>query len=181
MQTNILQVLDMNGRSHEDYQVSPPQGPHGTAAMSNGVSDVTKPDESVDSAISLPGSDDGRQQGEAQATQDVSAQPSVEVAPLAAQTSPSLQKSNANELPLYKPPAPLSQSPELIKRQPQLSNGDIPDATASTKRKRDSISSASGMKKARLNSVEPTGEDTQSLELAKTLQQGDLGLRQRSN
>ena len=159
----------MNGRSHEDYQVPQPPGQHDAPAMSNGVSDVTKPDESVDSAISIPGSDDG------------SAQPSVEAASLAAQTSPSLQKSNANELPLYKPPAPLSQSPELTKRQPQLSNGDVSDAAASTKRKRDSMSSASGTKKPRLNSVEPTGVDTESLELAKTLQQGDLGLRQRTN
>lgn len=75
------EVLDMNGRSYEDYQdsgfISQDQQElhangfeyhhHGSVSMSNGqtANESNRPDESVDSAISLPGSE-GAEQNEKQ-------------------------------------------------------------------------------------------------------------------
>ncbi|CAK3904819.1 domain-containing histone demethylation 1 [Lecanosticta acicola] len=190
------EVLDMNGRSHEDYHTFSAQEQRDPPPVSNGFTEATRPDESVDSAISIPGSDDGKHQAAKdddtmapiQSLPDAPVQASVESshpiktdAPTSeAQTSPSLQKSSVNDLPLYKPPAPLSLSPEVSKRQPHLTIGIGAEPSAPVKRRRDSTSSTPGSKKPRMGSVEPNCEqDVQRL--AKSLQQDDLGLRKRGN
>lgn len=146
--------------------------------------------------------------------EDAVARPSVEfhhsTAPQAAaavstthETLPPQPQSAAKaDLPLYQPPASLSQSPEMGKTQPTLPNGvthpaqdsSPPALTASTslKRKRDSTSatpgakggSANGSKRMKTEEITDTAglseEEKRSVELAKMLQQEDLGLRRRS-
>ena len=116
----------------------------------------------------------------------------------AASTSPTAAKGSVSNLPLFQPPAPLSQSPETAKRQPLMPNGvshgnsSSPVEATPLKRKRDSTSVTPGAKSAKKARVDggdhhldgvqmgqPT-EDRQSIELAKMLQQEDLGLRRRS-
>ncbi|KAK4498311.1 hypothetical protein PRZ48_010969 [Zasmidium cellare] len=216
------EVLDMNGRSYEDYQdpnftTQDQQDSHtngfvdfdqsGSASMSNGqtVNDSNRPDESVDSAISLPGSDVA-EQGEKQPQESRAVDPSIhdqsdadtitvarpasqkgphvngnstahtsiEDAVSALQTSPAGQKGKVNELPLYRPPAPLSQSPEQTKRQPILANGE------STKRKRDSMSETAEASEAKRPKVSGDLLEGSDAELARALQQDDMGLRHRS-
>lgn len=203
----------------------------GTATTSNGlaVTDPSRADESVDSAVSLPGSDVA-EQNEKQTQQtgavdpssneqpvhepaqssdldtiavaraasqqvpqqdgDLVGQNSIEVGEPAesnpvSQTSPVGHKSNVNSLPLYRPPAPLSQSPELSKRQPLLPNGVSaePKSPENNKRKWESISEGSKASKRpkTAETEEQSGAAEQKdLEFAKFLQQNDLGLRQRS-
>lgn len=203
------EVLDMNGRSYEDYQdpsfiSQDQQGPHAngfeydhheSVSMPNGqtMNESNRPDESVDSAISLPGSE-GAEPHEKQpqevrvmdsARADLSFQqppahsadadtmavakpapnarhfendastsrPSIEDRSSPSQTSPAAHRSNANSLPLYRPPAPLSQSPEQTKRQPLIGNGVPLDAAlineAGTKRKRESMSETTEARNAK--------------------------------
>ncbi|KAK3710005.1 JmjC domain-containing histone demethylation protein 1 [Vermiconidia calcicola] len=232
-------LVDMNGNEYHEQGAFPQQfdgleqvrlfnaGAADIAPLSNG--DV-KPDESVDSAVSLPtpkvveqhASDPNitdsidtsmREVDTAPSPDNIvlhhelpPAQPSIETdsarddrAPASPTSAPNEMKDSVSSLPLYQPPAPLSRSPEMSKRQPVMSNGMV-DGTSSLpveatphKRKRDSTSATPGAKsakKARLDgaawqgsiypSFEHGGEDLQSLELAKMLQQEDLGLRRRS-
>jgi F-box and leucine-rich repeat protein 10/11 len=96
-------------------------------------------------------------------------------------------KASANDLPLWQPPAPIAKSPESVKRQPKLTNGassPLPAEPASIKRKRDSTSATPGAKKMKLDAASPSvnGEvDKESMELAKMLQQEELGLRRRGS
>ena len=127
------------------------------------------------------------------------AQPSVEPAQTNgvhadARPQSSASKSGAQDLPLYQPPAPVSQSPELSKRQPALTNAfshGSPSAAQSNgvKRKRDSSASiTASAKKAKMSFAggpeqviaEEADVDEKSLELARSLQQEDRGLRRRS-
>ena len=113
----------------------------------------------------------------------------------AASTSRKSSKTGIDGLPLYRPPAPISKSPENSQRQPVVltagnpSRISPPPVITPFKRKRGSVSdsqSAKG-KKSRVNGdVPPPGEsrsapasDKESLELAKLLQKEDRGLRQR--
>lgn len=233
-------VLDFNDDNHESGHVQQGHEPalqngnayeaHPNTSSSMPDPGPPRPDESVDSAVSLPASDDGKQENQGlngsatevgadtqsakppRSTEMNGPQSEVEVenksasgdatavqqsveAPQSA--SPMVQKSAIDSLPLYRPPAPPSQSPEQSKRQPQLTNGAAPpanDASNGTpptnKRKRDSVSRTPGSKitkKARvMASADPPataklvdGEDRESLELARALQQDDLGLRRR--
>ena len=107
-------------------------------------------------------------------------------------TSPAAAKSSVSNLPLYQPPAPLSQSPEIVKRgQHVMTNGashsHSPTVEHNNKRKRDSTSATPGTKSAKKvkeqwqGSGESEAEvDQKTLELAKMLQQEELGLRRRS-
>ncbi|KAK5124570.1 hypothetical protein LTR85_001787 [Meristemomyces frigidus] len=223
------EVLDMNGRGHEDYidaqlNALPYQQPHNphvnvhvyeshdTAPLPDGSS---KPDESVDSAISLPSTERLDQSTLAAHDRDRSVderlmdafaadsgagvyhdlsfvQSSVEtngakhaesVGPAPAIQPTTGPKNDASGLPLYRPPAPVSQSPEQTKRQPvAFLNG----AADSQKRKRDSISATSDFKKARIDdaggraSREPSVQETDDERFARMMQQEELGLRQRS-
>lgn len=207
------EVLDMNGRSYEDYQdadfiAQDQQEPHtngfeydhhGSVTMSNGqtVNESNRPDESVDSAISLPGSEAAEQnekqsqevnvtnpaiaessleqpaahivdadtiavarpasQGKSFEVDTSTSRPSIEDLTSPSQTSPAAQRNSVTSLPLYRPPAPLSQSPEQTKRQPLIGNGVSSDAAsmneANTKRKRDSISETTEAKTAKRTKV----------------------------
>lgn len=114
-------------------------------------------------------------------------------------TSPNSTKVDVSSLPLYQPPAPPSRSPDALRRQPPTPNGIgsaknvSPVEATPLKRKRDSTSTtpgASSAKKVKADGVdrrksgessEAGGEqDRQSMELAKILQQQELGLRRRS-
>lgn len=187
-------LVDMNGNEYHDQGA---QQVFDTAPMSNGH---VKPDESVDSAVSLPASESKSPPEEAAAVHHELPQPSIETrvaqalggstaTPVATSTSP-VAKSVVDGLPLYQPPAPLSHSPETSRRQSAMPNGvHYSKATSPVegKRKRDStsVTPARAMKKVRMDgadehSVMPPGEDMESIELARSLQQQDLGLRRRS-
>ena len=202
------EVLDMNGSEPQDQgQTALERNLHlfqnaDTSPMANG--DPPKPDESVDSAISLPVHEGPTQNGLpnghhiAADNEETPAQPSIEPSDpkAAAAQAPdarpqsSASKSGAEGLPLYQPPAPVSQSPEVSKRQPVLTNGvHHASPTAETygiKRKRDSTSATPSSKKAKValqggpeQAIAEDG-DKESLELARMLQQEDRGLRRRS-
>lgn len=206
------QVLDMNGGHHEEFLDPAINGtaPHehvhvyeanDTAPMPNGL---TKPDESVDSAVSLSngvtnGTNGSEQNGltnghhphgaesnadeavfyhglsEVQRFVEASRQENGEHA-LPTTEAPAAQltpKTDVSSLPLYKPPAPLSLSPEATRR------------AADAKRKRDSFSMTPGTKKAKLDGVEredreASVQETEDERLARLLQQEDIGLRRRS-
>lgn len=200
------EVLDMNGAEPQDpSQTALERNLHlfqnaDTASMTNGNS--PKPDESVDSAISLPAAEAPAQNGltnghhTAPDSEEMPAQPSIEPSePKAtsvqapdARPQSSASRSGVEGLPLYQPPAPVSQSPEVSKRQPAPING-ISHASPETngvKRKRDSTSATPGLKKAKTalqggpeQAIAEDG-DKESLELARMLQQEDRGLRRRS-
>ena len=144
--------------------------------MTNGE---VKPDESVDSAVSLPPSEALEQSGagskdtpgEAQQSNGDALPNGVPVEREPAPAHPSIEAESANddnnivaksatnkvaELPLYQPPAPLSTSPEITKQQPVLTNGvsgsPSPTESGSLKRKRGSMSATPGSaKKARVD------------------------------
>ena len=196
-----------------------------TAPMPNGDA---KPDESVDSAVSLPNTEapeekiadsadsSGQQYVHEQAASEAlpngvppkqetpAAHPSIETDAITVRNpgtpySPTEKPSPSaiTQLPLYQPPAPPSKSPETTKRQATVPNGvshgnsTSPEAsTFSLKRKRNSTSATPSAKKAKVESGEMrrsrepsvplTEEEKRSLELAKMLQQEELGLRRRS-
>lgn len=169
--------------------------------------DAPKPDGSVDSAISL-GAADSVGKGSPDASSNPPLQPemdptsteqgegateSIEIARPPTATS----SHGINSLPLYKPPPPPSLSPELSKRQPLQHNGISGQVDSSPKkRKRDAqleVSHDMSAKKHNTGlsdrresgslSEKPKLEliaDKESLELAKALQQDDLGLRKRN-
>ena len=216
------EVLDMNGRGQEDYidaqlNALPYQRhnphehvhvyhAHDTAPMPDGLpSGMRKPDESVDSAISLPNSDtieqtravDERTRSVDERLMDAFAanngiyhglppvQPSVEpngpaVNGESVSQLPVPQHSvqdDANALPLYRPPAPLSQSPEQTKRQPvtALANG-FSDLIVLKRKAPDSASVSPDVKRAK------TGEhETEDERLAKEMHQEEIGLRRRGS
>lgn len=225
-------LVDMNGNEYHDQNAQHPNPrEHGhvfespdAAPLPNGHS---KPDESVDSAVSLPTTEVLEQktsetthpkaQEQPKTEADIEsrlvhalsnsglppAHPSIETNGVQVSnepTSPDRPKSGASNLPLYQPPAPLSQSPDSIKRQPVMPNGinqgksSSPVEATPAKHKRDSNSATSGTstksaKKLKVDGVErqssrePSGqteEEKQSMELAKMLQQEELGLRRRS-
>lgn len=165
-----------------------------TAPMTTGS--PPQPDESVDSAISLPASEAPKENGLTNGhaiPQEEAPQLSTEPSEAKAQQhdgrpQSSASKSGVEGLPLYQPPAPISQSPELSKRQPALTNGASPATdTNGVKRKRESVSSTPGAKKSQMNfaggpesAIAEEGGDRESRELAKMLQQEDRGLRRRS-
>lgn len=208
-------LVDMSGpEPQETGQTSLERNIHlfqnaSTAPMVNGHGHPPKPDESVDSAISLPPADAPTEMslpnGHDNAAEETTAQPSVE--PTEAKAADAAQpderpqssasKSGAHGLPLYQPPAPVSQSPEISKRQPALPNGVAHSASPPAieangiKRKRDSssaVSTTASAKKAKMSFaggaeqaiVEDGEADKESLELARMLQQEDRGLRRRS-
>jgi F-box/leucine-rich repeat protein 10/11 len=161
------QVLDMNGHSNED----PHHDPHAQEAphMPNGGDekfDASNADGSVDSGISLPGSDSDRK--EDQGINESAHEPPATENGLS-ETHPSLETSShpavqskdpsVTSLPLYRPPAPLSQSPELSRRQPVL-----PDVVE---------------KDGPPSGQDETEEEKTDRELAVALQQEGLGLRRR--
>ena len=201
-----------------------------TASMPNGHA---KPDESVDSAVSLPTSEVLEQNvaksdllnnqepphtemnaitpnGQANHTDLHSAHQSIETSAaksnhdptspfIGSNTSPAVPKNNVSNLPLYQPPAPPSTSPDNTRQQPSMLNGltngksSSPTEATQHKRKRDSTSTTPGPKSAKKAKVDGAerrqsreapfneeGVDHQSLELARMLQQEDLGLRRRS-
>lgn len=138
------------------------------------------------------------------------AQPSIEArsaqvngepsSPLTLQrTSPAVTKVDVSSIPLYQPPAPPSTSPDAAKRRPPTPNGVgsanniSPVEATPLKRKRDSTSATPGAKSAKKvkadgvdrrksgeSSASGEQQDRQSEELAKMLQQEELGLRRRS-
>ncbi|SMR56327.1 unnamed protein product [Zymoseptoria tritici ST99CH_3D1] len=201
------QVLDMNGDQNGAEESA------GIEQLSNGQSgldekfDATNPDGSVDSGISLPGSDSGHKDdasthetaedrqssnGDHAATVDTGAETSssqlngtgAHLSVERADSDPSFdsQDTSLPTLPLYHPPAPVSQSPELSRRQPILPNGS-PNGE-STKRKRGSMSQTSGagkgIQRIRTESLNAETEDEmKDRELALALQQEGLGLRRR--
>ncbi|KAF7185792.1 JmjC domain-containing histone demethylation protein 1 [Pseudocercospora fuligena] len=175
------EVLDMT--SHDDYTHDPDDNVHvynpdAIAPLSNGLtSDSSRPDDGVDSGISLVGSDTSEsrqvQKQEENSTEAPAVQPSENIAQEdakpaqipelsdakqdstdalpsiehstvnghqdAVQTSPSASKANVESIPLYRPPAPPSASPELSRRQ--VVNGlPTPVESNSSKRKRESAS-----------------------------------------
>lgn len=216
-------LVDMNGNEYHGHGTNAPQVNSSSASIPNGPS---RPGESVDSAVSLPSTEVSEQkkaatahmraEGPFNAADDIetrlvnamanhntpAAHPSIETNGAQSSNipaSPDRPKSGASNLPLYQPPAPLSQSPDTTRRQPFLPNGisqgrsPSPVEATPSKRKRDSNSTTPGTKSAkraqvdglerqssREASVHMTAEEKQSMELAKMLQQEELGLRRRS-
>jgi F-box/leucine-rich repeat protein 10/11 len=166
-------------------------------------SEIHKPDGSVDSAISLAASDSLDKSPPAS-----SPDTSVNAEQLSGPIQRSVELNNAisaaptaepaASIPLYRPPPPPSASPELSKRQPLLpitgsKPAALPASTTPNKRKRDAQSEHSGSPTSvhkKVHIRQPSGEadasalmseeDKESMELAKALQQDDLGLRKRS-
>jgi hypothetical protein len=187
----------MNGRSHEDHQHDPLENVHVYNPNDIGIPshDIPtghpKPDESVDSAISLPGSD---------SSEHKSTQPNGNTATASSEnrdeqsretnglTSPSLERRIVSDLPLYRPPAPLPTSPEQGRRHIHLPDGP---ATDSIKRKRDSVSDRSASHSTKKPKMAGSFEESkqlpvidderESLELAKALQADENGLRRRTS
>ena len=202
--SEVLDMNGMNGRADEDwidrqlnalpYERTNGQRPESRRGpipvMTNGAS---KSDGSVDSAVSLPyanGSpqdshrsvDDRLREALAGDSGMVGVHPSIEIRP---PTAPNGAHATGDgtaaspeatyTLPLYQPPAPLSQSPELVKRQPRVHD--------SPKRKSEEPGDAA-TKKAKLaqqalvRALSP--HETDDERLARLLQQEERGLRQRS-
>ncbi|KAK5738597.1 JmjC domain-containing histone demethylation protein 1 [Elasticomyces elasticus] len=86
----------------------------------------------------------------------------------------------SSPLPLYQPPAPLSQSPEQTKRQPVATA-----EPSSQKRKRQSFSTEPHSKKAKTDALaahrESSPQETDDQRMARLIQQEGLGLRRRSS
>jgi F-box/leucine-rich repeat protein 10/11 len=212
------QVLDMNGNSNEDYHHSEQTADHiQVQQMTNGQSkhdgqiEVEKVDGSVDSGVSLPGSE-GEQKDDVVVEQpdlnadqstfkienELHAQPNgvTEAHSTSGTTEkhvdfdsdPTTHTRNPSmpSLPLYRPPAPLSQSPELARRLPVSSNGVANDEVEiNGKRKREDEAEIPGdvnvdAKEVKNESNEGETEDERKdRELAVALQQEGLGLRRR--
>lgn len=220
-------LVDLNGDDNQEQDLKS-QLIEFNNRIANGVSKAdtfplptgdAKPDESVDSAVSLPTTEvleqnkaapvatPAQQEPEQQAlpngvpTEDeiTPAHPSIETDANPTRSSkdsssPVKEPSpNATTLPpLYQPPVAASKSAEETKQQPPITNGVSPSPveSSSLKRKRNSISATPSVKKARVEDVEQrrsrepsvplTEEEKQSMELAKMLQQEELGLRRRS-
>ena len=226
-------LVDMNGNENQDPALNAQQAillehfnrsdGHDDSLMRN---EHSKPDDSVDSAVSLPTTEASEENasgptlpkdlqppdpnvdgdppsGAALMHHELPpAHPSIETdggraqreptSPLAeTNTTPARPKSGASKLRLYQPPAPLSQSPETAKQQPMVPNGvnhgnsSSPVETRLHKRKRDSSSATPGARAKAFKvdngeSSAHTNVDEQTLELAKMLQQEELGLRRRS-
>jgi len=221
------EVLDMNGRSHEekgsvvdyiDAQLNAPQAQHNlhqvqgkiqaqarqpTSCTPNGT---IKAEGNVDSAASLPNADTTKKRERSvderlrdalaadnlvvhlthpqlQPSLEINAQTNGQSMSPPAKSEGSLQPMNGQvpSPPLYRPPAPLSQSPEQTKRQPvSLVNGH---SDSIPKPHRDSISkSPSATKKVKLDgrsSREHSPRETADETLARQLAQEELGLRRR--
>lgn len=191
------EVLEMN----PDYQ-DQPEMHHTSkevenARMLHGLPslpiDSPDADESVDSGVSLPEHNGTHQKEEvvdmtkAQSAalaayhtldrDDVKTAPPSVVATvgsdvaLAAQRLPNANHST-NNLPLYKPPAPLSQSPEQSRRVPNGDINEMPSQSTDHKRKRSSMSESNGSKHVRPNAPGLEVEDQRSeRELAQVMQQ----------
>ena len=218
------EVLDMGGSRHEDYidaqlnalpfQRREPQHQvqvHHTNDDTPMLNDHPKPDGSVDSAVSLPNSENFEQGKPApdvvrtvdDRLRDALAgggaggefhddphivQPSVETTVKtdingARHGSPPTSKHDVSGLPLYRPPAPLSQSPELMKRQPTMATNGTAD-TSTQKRKSDAMSVSPNAKKAKMDmraSREPSVHETEDERFAREMHQEQLGLRRRTS
>jgi len=222
------EVLDMNDRHHEDPLEQNNENVHGshtndTVPMPHAV---PKPDESVDSGVSLsnnhsntegvghvttPVMDPAFSVQEDNKTAIVNGETNADhhdavlshvIPPVQSiiepgtatngvlsetirPTSASASKTDVSGLPLYQPPAPVSQSPEATKRQPCLPNG-----SSTEKRKRESMSATPRPSTAQIAKVDgdehATRDDlsvvheTDDERMARLLQQEELGLRRRN-
>merc|ERR1711939_878060 len=84
-------------------------------------------------------------------------------------------------LPLYRPPAPLSLSPEQSRRQPATAKIDLGES-ASQKRNSQAPSASPNAKKAvpaNGDAHEASAQETEDDRLAREMQSDDLGLRRR--
>lgn len=158
------EVLDMNA----DYQDHHEAQPMNSAPMPHGLPmDRPDADESIDSGVSLPGSesmevngthsykedaaDMTNEQSSALAAYQVPGQgdakaaehSSETAASIAAQALSTAQNPSISSLPLFRPPAPLSQSPEQSRRLPNGIGQESPVQTNGHKRKRSSMSQTS--------------------------------------
>ncbi|KAI7166533.1 hypothetical protein KC324_g12030 [Hortaea werneckii] len=192
------EVLDMNGRVHEDYidaqlNALPFQRlANGAAAIPNYHS---KPDGSVDSAVSLPNSDSfenskitGDRTVDDRLRDALAGQTSAEIGNGLPAVAPSVETNGASQhspivegLPLYRPPAPLSQSPEQSRRQPATAKIDLGE-NASQKRNSQAPSASPNAKRAvpaNGDVHEPSVQETEDERLAREMHSDDLGLRRR--
>ncbi|KAF2724279.1 hypothetical protein K431DRAFT_291789 [Polychaeton citri CBS 116435] len=195
------EVLDMDDpRDDPAGQASeapPGYQPADATYMTNGVA---KTEASVDSAVSLlaPESfeehlqraDNLKASGNADEPVDFQpedSQPVPDQPPRDEKLRPSTAQSTSNldNVPVFKPPAPVTRSPEMTRTRPASSNSVGPNTPAPLKRKRDSISelvkqTPPSAKKTKVEST-PVEQDKESMDLAKALQQEDLGLRRRTS
>ncbi|CAK1366799.1 unnamed protein product [Cercospora beticola] len=180
------EVLDMNG----DY--CPTENVHVYKPEDIGASSSSKQDEAADSAISIPGSEASDVKPVPnEETESTTVQPTIEsiattndrlTTPVPA-ASPALQKTAVSDLPLYRPPAPMSASPGQTRRP--LANGL---ASSPAKRKRDSMSEAANQMSPKRARIGATLEESQQqsvmdddAELARVLQAENNGLRRRTS
>jgi F-box and leucine-rich repeat protein 10/11 len=186
------------------HHSGPSHQSNGTAAHTNGTNG--KPDGSVDSAVSLPRNGALQQNGtshdpersvddrlrEALSADSFGgfhemARPSVETngysnghSETAHRPATASSQTSASALPLFQPPPPLSISPELKKQIPVLRGSTSPSAQ---KRRRESLDVAAASKRAKINGLAEAAGSALAFEdeeLARTLQQEERGLRQRS-
>ncbi|KAM3414069.1 JmjC domain-containing histone demethylation protein 1 [Cercospora zeina] len=180
------EVLDMNG----DYQHCATENVHVYKPEDIGASSSSKQDEAADSAISIPeseASDVKPVPHEEPATVQSTIEPIMTTndrpaTPVTA-ASPTLQKSAVSDLPLYRPPAPMSASPEQARRP--LANGV---GSSPAKRKRDSMSEATSQMSPKRVKISATFEESkqqsvidEDAELARVLQAENNGLRRRTS
>lgn len=210
-------LVDMNGNDpqDQDFKAQHPElaklvnglRESDTAPMTNGE---VKPDESVDSAISIPTPEQNGGEAPKQSENEAppnglpngipaenGAHPSIEDGDTVHVGKP--PASTTTPLPLWQPPPPPSSSPEAVRRTPGLVNGVGKSDSPPLKRKRDSTSATPGSaaKKAKVDGerrsrersqgpglgkdgVPLTAGEEKSLELAKALQAQEMGLRRRS-
>ncbi len=176
---SVDSAVSLSGEKSQKSDDVPAAAPDGDAAM-----------DEKSGVAALP-NDDHCPNGVANAHQSIEngTEPPQQARPTTASSDTS---NKVNDLPLWQPPAPLSTSPVSVKKQMHLANGvnaenNVPSAgSISAKRKRDSHSVTPSAKKAKVygplqaDELGSGQEDRQSVELAKMLQQEDLGLRRRS-
>ncbi|GAB7360976.1 hypothetical protein MBLNU230_g0959t1 [Neophaeotheca triangularis] len=204
------EVLDMNGRHHEDHSDNMFQDPteqfvhqhayhehprlFANGEMASIAQERSKPEESADSAVSMStnGSHEanGTQQEEHSSADGTNNTASALGVGVPAHTNgTATQQGPPTGLPLYQPAARLPKSPEAQRRSAPLANG-IPNQSPEATRKASQAWNGSGDDGNAMNtkSRDMDGasaiiegvDDEQSLRLARELQQEGFGLRGRS-
>ena len=197
------EVLDMNGRQYDDsiFDMTGDSYHHNqgynASAPHAAADDSSQHEDSVDSGVAIPKLDllNDATGPETKEFFEEANEVSLQALPTShapakhddndvkASVEPSVDKGDElSSIPLYKPPPPVSLSPELTKRVPHARTPSH-DAT-SQKRKREGLSATPGSSTKRVRVDEEAGvrvaeTETDDERVARMLQQEELGLRRR--
>lgn len=152
------EVLDMNA-DYQDHSESRPNSKDlGSAHLPHGLPvDAAEAEENVDSGVSLPGSDSAENNGSQARKEDAADMTTEHSTALAAYQAPGpedvkaahashdTQNNSTSSIPLYRPPAPLSQSPEQSRRLPNGVSHGSPPQTNGHQRKSSSMVQPAGL------------------------------------